>query len=434
MDASNGSISRITFRTKKKLVRSMSNESILYSSEDSTEYDKKMKSLDLSTGYDIEETGKLRDEITTLKLQLRSANDEIDDLNLEIVQLKNFISQQKKQITSLKDICKSPNNLKSQLESSRKKSRRILTDNLRFSLTENDNFTGKNGETNEPEPTPSETSQNEIKQNTTSSNTSKAITSSSTTNIRPKATKKIYLFGGSQCEGLSVKLYDERQKTNYESYAVTGFIKPGANTEEILKSINTQSLQTEEEDRIVLCVGEHDNNPTHVMAEVAAALKLLKGRRVLLLKINHNRYLNESMLNKMFKNMCSQFDNCEFIDVETSLNKYYNLVNICRAINVSIDQYDYNRKYLPHNNGRPQSVHANLVRQANPIYLNKPKKGTIPFYFPRIDKLSSPSPTKFNVTDNAEPIDSPKKGTIPYYFKKVASEISEVKKCFRPLK
>lgn len=172
--------------------------------------------------------------------------------------------------------------------------------------------------------------------------------------------RKLFIIGGAQCTNLRKKLESHRTNTPYEKYNVIAYLKPNAETEEILKACNW--IDADPTDKIVLSIGEHDCNPTKILIELSCILKSLTTRcPVIVLGIKKNVCLNELKLNSKIKNVCNHFSNCTFIDVE----KMNNINALCKKINTVLDHIDY--KYQD----------------------NMPKKGTIPYYFKKLGKTKN---------------------------------------------
>lgn len=132
---------------------------------------------------------------------------------------------------------------------------------------------------------------------------------------------------------------------------MTSFVKPNAKSEDILKCCQMYDITSN--DRVVLCVGEHDSNPTKVFIELCATLKSLYMCPVLVLKVCNNIHLNVNRLNNMIKMICNQNSNCKFVDFQLDSNRrskyYYTLNEFCKKINYTLDTIDYNLKFLPFN-------------------------------------------------------------------------------------
>ena len=137
----------ITLR-KKPLSQSLEIDDSLDCSQSS---DKLGQSLELSTTMYSGCVEEMKSEITTLKANLETTQNEMDNIIIENIDLKNQISQLSHEILILKQICSSPAFLtKKHISSSRKNSvRRRLTDNFSVSPT---NQNRSNNSTQPPSP------------------------------------------------------------------------------------------------------------------------------------------------------------------------------------------------------------------------------------------------------------------------------------------
>lgn len=222
--------------------------------------------------------------------------------------------------------------------------------------------------------------------------------------------RKITIIGSQQCVGLSSRLIHSRQNSRYNKYQVSSIIKPNAASEEILKTC--YQLECNENNYVILCVGENDSNPTQLIFELAAAIKRMRSLNILLINIENNIYLNTIKLNNELKILCQNMDNCNFIEISNrNINRKYYLNDLCDNINRFIDYNDYSKTFL-----KSKKVRTCL----KPVH----KRGTIPFYFMKMEsskKLSKTSdlPSGARSTESRGTI---KKGTIPYYFKKITNK------------
>lgn len=334
------------------------------------------KSLDLSTNKNYRFIDNLKTEIEELKSLLSSTQNELDNTILINNQLLREINKLKQEIIALKDFCTSPLSIirKGVVSSRKKKVRRLILNTspslpmacLNSSLPLNKSSTeiGHTEDTNHIDET-------------------------------PLPSRKIHIIGGRQCRGLCMSLIKSRQNNPYETYEIRSNIKPDASTEEILSSLDISNISTH--DRVILSVGEHDQNPMKIMTELSASLKRLSHCTVIILSIKKNPHLNEKKVNEMLKLISNNFQNCNFVDLSYNyVNKTLlygkNLYEWCKKINFVIDQLDYDYKFLRFN--KRQQNHGNL--NSNRYVYNggnkqKYKKGTIPYYFPIISDTKSTS-------------------------------------------
>lgn len=452
----------VRVRPKKLFTQSNSIDSVQNLSLNSVESELHMRSLgylDLSTNdLNIDLLENIKQENVSLQRKLVIANNEIDILTLENNKLQNIISQKNNQLASLKEICKSPRHgLRNSVQSGRKKSRKQAIDNSRFSTPCHDqigtNLTPMDGslmvaacsKSAKPVAMKSLTRRDEA---TTTMDAPLMVVGTPntptppTTRTIPTTTRRIYIFGGRQCQGLASKLIDCNHGCD-----ITAFVKPEANTEQILNTCNTYNISND--DVIVLSVGEHDQNPTKVMTELSATLKLLQSRHVIVPSVKKNVYLNEKLLNNSLKMICAQYPNCNYLDlnIRKKLNivKNYKLTkDLFDILNLTtvLDRYS-NRLWpvipmeipmmtvAPSNKNNRYNISSSTYRCLRNVHVVEaetdavpcvapvqvtrpppPRRGTIPFYFsPERDGMTT-SITATNATGK----DSKKKGTIPFYF------------------
>ncbi|WP_337241651.1 hypothetical protein, partial [Proteus faecis] len=76
----------------------------------------------------------------------------------------------------------------------------------------------------------------------------------------------IQIIGTQQLVGLAAELIKSRFKTPYEKYSVSAFTKPQALSEEISKACD--NLKLKDNDKLVICLGENDNNPVKIISHL----------------------------------------------------------------------------------------------------------------------------------------------------------------------
>lgn len=199
-----------------------------------------------------------------------------------------------------------------------------------------------------------------------------------------KRKSRLLILGSQQLIGLSYKLAKIREWNKcYEDYSIFSFLKPYAKVDEILKTCD--NLGFNENDQIVLCVGENDTNPTIFLHELSGAIKLLNKCNIIIINVNYNKALNVNTLNSYLKNLCTQLPNCEFISIEKPflLSRSEYILYLCRKINFIIDSRYYEKTYLT---GLLEQ-HKNNLRN-HYIKEHQPKKGTIPYYFKKKETVT----------------------------------------------
>lgn len=372
--------SNITLR-KKTIRKETSYESLpcINNSSLLSEDSNLMRSLpDLSTVQNDEIITELRNTIDNLNLKLECADNEIDKLILENKALRQTTTDQDIKIKELIKICSSTsksNSAKSSKQKLLKRRINFTTNGLDNSLTmDNTSYQSPSFppnmimEENSLPPRPSTsrcnhqvfsksdldkphqetgTVESRVKQHIepTHSLTRPTSDNKSSTLSMIGSSGKIMIYGTQQCSGLASKLIGSREGTKPEKYLVSSITKHYAKSNEVLKGCD--SLIMSEKDKIILCVGENDTNPTDSLAELCYVLKKLQNNTVFLLKVVNNRYLNECMLNKQFKLICNIFPNCHFVNLTGETGDL--LQETCESLNYKIDCMDYNEKFLTYN-------------------------------------------------------------------------------------
>lgn len=389
----------ITLRSRKNLHKSKSYESLdINTSYCTTDSEIIQKSLDLSTNnIDLDLINELQQKNDELASNLYSTQNELENIILENIELKKQIEDLNKQIISLKNICRTPSSAKKDIYS-RKKALNKTTkstgkNNAGSVFTQTDNLEPKENYLKEP-------AKDSILQNPDippiekktkktcqkSNNILESQKSNSTcTNQSDKTLhqKTIYIAGGDQCSGLAEKLMYSRKNSPYTKYLVTSFIKPGADTDEILNTCKT--FEAKSDDRIIISVGENDTDPNKIIFELSNFLKQNKNRcPILVLSVQRNSSLNEYKLNQSIKMICNYYkENCYFVNCNLLL--YHNYVcKICTNVNRILDQIDYETRFLgfmkKYNKGTLRSTRERIC-YAEKKSVSKPKKSRITDYF-----------------------------------------------------
>lgn len=350
---------------------------------------------DLSTGnLHDHEFVTLKEEFEKMKLKLMSANIEIDNLNTEIRELKTITENQEKTILQLKTICSSPISSSKRNQTLRKKRLSCLHDSKMNSSTSDLGL--QSDEENKIRGT--------ILTRCMASQTDVATINShpwahvnehtlgisvpqrdvAVNNILPvaapqKQSSEMLILGGKQCTGLASHIIQSRQDSKFMKYRISSIIKPHATTEEILNP--SYKFKDTIKNCLIICIGENDTNPIKIEIELSALLKRMKNTQIIILNVLKSNYLNEYKLNSTLKTICKNFTNCSFIDINLYncyLNKYQYFTYACKKINYILDSLYYDRTYL---NFKSTAITAKPKSNEE-----SPKRGTIPFYFPVIDK------------------------------------------------
>lgn len=322
---------------------------------------------DLSVNHKDKIVG-LGEKIAGLQEKLDFSDRYTTQLLLENEDLKKQVTECKRQIQHLKEICKytssttKPNITKHQ-STQTSANGKDRDGNIKTSTKNPQN----------PEINMSMTPKSIIDQSESDSNYTATYTNN---NFQ----KGMYVLGGSQSRGLAKALLKSRQSTPYEKYKVTATVKPDAPCEVILDS--SETLKASSDDIIIINVGENDCNPIKLLAQLSIFIKMNSEAFVIVTEIKKSIHLNEYKLNNALELLCKNFDNCVFLRLK-NLNYYdkYFTDKLCSKINFLVDSRDYSNKYLSYNKLKTV-INDNIKRpgnQQNRAGTNR--RGTIPFYF-----------------------------------------------------
>ncbi|CAH1639488.1 unnamed protein product [Spodoptera littoralis] len=215
--------------------------------------------------------------------------------------------------------------------------------------------------------------------------------------------KSIYIFGAQQCVGLAATIMSSRRSTKYDKYRIIAETKPNAMTCEIVK--NCGHLEMKPGDKLIVNVGENDDNVRNILSQLRHILYKFHDNTIIVLGVAKNYYLDTIKLNKAIKNICAKYKNCNFVNT-----KFNNLYNISASINYLVDYSDYSAKYL--NPKALRQLMCNKPSNKPNTGACEPKKGTIPYYFNRLQNVNIHQSN----TNVQAPEKNKSKGTIPFYF------------------
>lgn len=385
----------VDYVTKRKYRKNKSANNSPNGSFLSMKSDSSTRSLpDLSTAcYDLEE---LQNSYKTLQEQLESANLEIEQLILDNNKLKNKITELEKKIKILNSIYSNP-------RSSRKKQKHSYPPLLEMKKIDFDDDL-------DIENIFLENSTIHNTHNTYNTNTcekdmninNSKISIENVSEVLPR--KRLFIFGGKQCVGLASQLISSRENSPYENYDIVAFTKPFACTNEILKAC--YNIKLNDSDHFIICVGEHDTNPTKVILETSAILKYLSNHKVYVLSVSKNMYLNETKLNNTIKLLCNNSPKCYYINYYNYnfISKKQILQRISYIINYNLDCQYYYDNFLIRNDWPLKVIirKTHLSKKTEISDVNLPKKGTIPFYFKKTEPCLSDNSLISNTNKNKE--------------------------------
>lgn len=426
------------------ICRQPSNEKSYHHSMENLSYESAQDSLELSLCNlsrnslpelsTIENTQimELRQEIADLSHQLESAHEEVTKLNIENSELKKIIEEDKKKIKIYKQLLQEGPPSTSSTPKTSKKPNLVTLSSVETLTGNNDdgNLTIRSNTEVVPDlvnPTYIEKLRADTNNSNKCSNTNMdtkpedniSIISPNTMtdvlknnspvpsvafspskenpidvhcgkNSMEKPNKKIYIIGSQQCKNLASTLKQSRLNSPYEKYEVEAFIKPGATTDDILKSCTLYNFT--KEDKIIISVGENDTDPMEISAGLFSTLKSLPNPHIIIISVQYSNFLNEYKINQMLQLISKKFSNCTYLDVNTNIYPE-NALYICKKINLVIDQMYYDNQFLNFKNNmfyikakNRETMQPNTKKQELSA-----KRGTIPFYFKKLEHKNGSS-------------------------------------------
>lgn len=363
---------------------------LLDNSSDNTDTDSILCEKSCLSLPDINNTGtkELHDEIILLKTKLASAHVEIDKLNMEVTDLKKKLDDQQRKGQVLKQLLTEPTPRKlTPIKTNRHKGTCLSSRKSSLPIAAGDKIQRIERKMEETQVTLAPPSTTYEKQ---------------TPDFTGDTPPKIYIVGGQQCVGLGPRLVHSRLESKYGRYSISAVTKPNAPAEEILKECD--NVEDSSRNYLLLCAGEDDTNPMKVVIEFASKLKRFNFINIIVLAINDNTSLNTYKLNELISNLCRNIPNCQFVNIHNgrlqhTSNAYLNMT--CKQINFIIDYRYYCDKYLSckglHEILKNNRQKTNTAKQN----VNPKKRGTIPYYFPvldkKIDNIVTSTPTRKNL-------------------------------------
>lgn len=407
----------VTLR-RNNLKRSLSIESL-----DSLASCRSVKSMmDLSTHLISEECSELQNIIESLNEKLLSAHLEIDTLNEENNLLKQKLDEEKQKTTQFKNMyissvssnrypcsvtCKTKGN-RHLINRTNLSSRKLDLD-LAFQ-TPKISAKPPCTESNIEKPI-IENKKVEITIEDHTSKGSKTTQNNTTCETAKQECGSLILLSDNQGEGIVELLLRNKSKLILKDYKISGIRKPGAPSEEVLSSCTSLSKELTARDSVVIMTGCNDSNPFKFLMEMSLALKALNKCNVYVVNVLYNAFLNEGKLNYNLKLLAQNYKNFSLIEAQNKFNIVNQIIH-----KVNVDQY--NRSFLTFNK-KPTKVtpavknsrfvkgipcyfqntsrNSNLKMQC----IKYPPRGTIPYYFPVINKTNKPSlPVSDTGSDN----------------------------------
>ncbi|CAD0202200.1 unnamed protein product [Chrysodeixis includens] len=290
------------------------------------------------------EVDELQSEVIKLRSELEQSQGEVDSLNMENDSLSKIIASQQTKIDQLKLLCMATSGSKKSSKRKRKSHKTRSHNNIASTQSKSnldDSYNDLNIDEGNIDIKSPIKDQDTSHQN---QSTVAAVSCSSSIELENKNAdkrKRILIFTDNY--GSLVRKY--LQETAGSSYFVSCISKPGATSDRLLESCVEICNDFNNNDFVVIMCGNNDRNPLHTQSILYYYLNKLSHTNVFLCNVQRNRYLNESKLNDLMNHLCSQFNNCTFIYIESKMTfRNYNLI-ISRYIMRDILHIYYRYEY-----------------------------------------------------------------------------------------
>lgn len=392
----------ITQRQKCKVNVSTENSFIALSDEEEVE-----SSLAYSPNTDInrsfstlqlnykEEINELKLKIKKLEEKLAIADNEISNLASENYTLTKKLAENELKISQLTHICKSPkgNNIK------KKKTTTCMKQ-----------LNSSNIEESKQQISQQDTTQSDVSiQNTPPKKLYEISTEGASISEKIQNPNFIYIIGDEQLRGLSAYLMKSGLKQRETPYRTYAHIIPEATSTEIANYCNCLVNDLTENDVVLLGFGRYDSDIHKLHSNICIMLNKLSRASVIMLPIAYNPHLNEKTLNYNIKLWTKHFAFCSHIDMY-----YLHLIDIefknylRDKINSCIDYIEYKKHYLSYEYIRNHNKKSGLLSHQTKTDVtengNLPKKGTIPYYFKKVNSKAKNHKQVMNSTQSDDAV------------------------------
>ncbi|KAJ8712994.1 hypothetical protein PYW08_008298 [Mythimna loreyi] len=300
----------------------------------------------------------LEKQLTNTNSELVAAHIEIDNLNLEINKLKQSLEVKEKTIGLLKKIS-TPNTLcptPARAQTRTPLRRKLITSQIktpRISPLHSAGITSREiyeRFKNKPQGKKSRSSAplnyDEVNHTCSKIDLAEIIVTSKTVIPVPKGEnikRNIIILADQQGRYLRNIL----QNLVGPKYKVTCYLKPGAKLTDVLNGHDQEIKSLTKNDYIVLLAGINDNAYSSTN-NLKTWLEKVGITNVIISEIPYNNYLNVHQLNDVFKNVCRNFSNSVYIDMDYSRELSFtkkNCVKLSRNILKEICHIEYKIKF-----------------------------------------------------------------------------------------
>lgn len=164
-----------------------------------------------------------------------------------------------------------------------------------------------------------------------------------------KLEKRVILFADERGRGLRTSI----SHLLGPGFIATTVIKPYASLEEVLTLSRSECMYLTENDYVIIMAGSNDRDPLNMQSVLYCNLKALRHTNVIVCNVGMTTHLNESMTNECLKFVCSRFSNAVFVDIYDYVQKRtslkFNKIEASRILQREIMRVDFKQAYLRKN-------------------------------------------------------------------------------------
>lgn len=357
-------------------------------------FDGSTHSLPNTSITDNEHTKRLHEHINNLKIELESANEEIERISLENMELKKTLEQREKTLSLMKNIGICENYLNSLPSPSQRKinsagSKNVTPSKCNFNspnrhiiqllnlekyvkkleqdLEESNKTIDKLNDTinrlqrNLTSPKNIELNETISSQNgnnndsTCSTKTPSKMATKSIINIKNIIKRKIVIIADQQGRGVRHDL----QNLVGNEFLVICLWKPGATMYELVCSFKQELLSLTSSDYVILLGGINEKNPVDFRYNVEQWVNNLINTNILICEIPYNKCLNEKKLNYELRFICNRHSKSAFVEMGFDRfipNKFLLSTHISRCLLKDILRQEYQQKLSAYHSAAAKKV------------------------------------------------------------------------------
>lgn len=328
--------------TRRKIRKGTSLEDV--SKENSLLFETTILSLPNTSIEENTRITEIMGKLNKLEIDLLSANQEIENLNLENNRLEQELEKSAKIIEIYKKLHNT--NTKNTPKNEKRKSFavQLTSSSTPLKKTSEHKTTTKENQSNsndmELPPAKRQDLHNTRPQETLIEEINNQANNEMNSN---KIKSKIIILADQQGKNTQSTL----QHLVGSEFSVISFWKPGAKLKDVLDAEKEFISGLTRNDFVVVLGATNDIDPYELQLHLNRFLYRTKNTNVLVCEVPYNPHLREKKLNSVFKLACKQFSHTTYIDMNyyAFYSKYYFTLNACRYILKDVLHIRYKLKY-----------------------------------------------------------------------------------------